>query len=293
MPAVSMTGYGKSESVFNGSPCVVEVRSLNGRFLEATFKLPKELAYFEGELRALLKAKLARGSVSVAVTLGEGETGTVPKAYNAEAVEALQKIAAELREKYGVKGELELGHLLSLPEFLRYEQAGEDSASLERHVLAELSKALDTLVAMRKKEGENLAKDLTARVSKLEGTLSEIAKLDPERIVAWRNKFEERLKLLLGETSLDPARILQEASIVADRLDINEEITRFKSHNKLFLETLASAEPEGKKLNFILQEMAREANTLGTKCQDAKIQALAISLKDEVETMREQVMNIE
>lgn len=293
MPAVSMTGYGKSESVFNGSPCVVEVRSVNGRFLEATFKLPKELTYFENELRTLLKAKLARGSVSVAVTLGESESGTVPEAYNAKAVEALQKIAAELREKYGVKGELELSNLLSLPEFLRYEQTNEDAALLEAHILEELSKALDTLVSMRQKEGENLAKDLTSRVAKLEVTLDEIAKLDPERIVQWRDKFEERLKLLLGETEIDPARILQEASIIADRLDINEEITRFQSHNKLFLETLAGANSQGKKLNFILQEMAREANTLGTKCQDAKIQALAISLKDEVETMREQVMNIE
>lgn len=293
MPAVSMTGYGKSESVFNGSPCVVEVRSVNGRFLEATFKLPKELAYFENELKTLLKEKLARGSVSVAVTLGESEAGTVPQAYNAKAVEALQKIAAELREKYGVKGELELSHLLSLPEFLRYEQTNEDATLLETHVLTELSKALDTLVSMRQKEGENLAKDLRFRVAKLETALDEIAKLDPERIANWRDKFAERLKLLLGETELDPARILQEASIIADRLDINEEITRFKSHNKLFLETLEGAASQGKKLNFILQEMAREANTLGTKCQDAKIQALAISLKDEVETMREQVMNIE
>jgi uncharacterized protein (TIGR00255 family) len=123
--------------------------------------------------------------------------------------------------------------------------------------------------------------------------LDEVKVLDPERIVEWKQKFEERLQKLVGEAGLDPVRVTQEASIIADRLDINEEITRFKSHNKLFLATLEQGANQGKKLTFILQEMGREANTLATKCQSAKIAALAIRLKDSVETIREQTMNIE
>ena len=123
--------------------------------------------------------------------------------------------------------------------------------------------------------------------------LDEIQQLDPERIVEWKKKFEERLKALVGNAGIDPVRVVQEASIIADRLDINEEITRFKSHNKLFLSTLELGANQGKKLTFILQEMGREANTLATKCQSAKIAALAIQLKDSVETIREQTMNIE
>jgi uncharacterized protein (TIGR00255 family) len=146
---------------------------------------------------------------------------------------------------------------------------------------------------MREKEGLNLKKDLEARVHEMDTILDEVKVLDPERIVEWKQKFEERLQKLVGEAGLDPVRVTQEASIIADRLDINEEITRFKSHNKLFLATLEQGANQGKKLTFILQEMGREANTLATKCQSAKIAALAIRLKDSVETIREQTMNIE
>lgn len=292
MSVISMTGYGKSESTFNGAACLVEVRSVNSRFLDIACKLPKELAYFENEVKGLVKAKLARGSVSVSVTLGTAEKSTVPQGYNAEAIEAYIRIAGEIKAKYGVSGEIKLEQVLAFPEVLRYDNAGSND-ELQEHLTAEINKALDKLLAMREREGANLVKDLEARVATLETTLDEIKVLDPERITVWKEKFQERLKTLLGEVELDPARVIQEASIVADKLDINEEITRFKSHNKLFLAALNDSGAQGKKLNFILQEMGREANTLGTKCQDARIQALAIRLKDEVETMREQVCNVE
>ena len=164
---------------------------------------------------------------------------------------------------------------------------------MEDLIHASLNRALQSLMQMREKEGLNLKKDLEARVYEMDKVLDEVRVLDPERIVEWKQKFEERLKALVGEAGLDPVRVTQEASVIADRLDINEEITRFKSHNKLFLSTLELGANQGKKLTFILQEMGREANTLATKCQSAKIAALAIRLKDSVETIREQTMNIE
>ncbi len=293
MSLFSMTGYGKSESDFNGMPCTVEVRSVNNRFLDIVSKLPKELAYLETEIKNLIKSKLARGSVNIFITLGGNETASIPSSYNKELVEAIVKIANDIQNTYKINGEIRLEHLLNQPEIFSYKNDSSKEEALCKHILNETEKALDALIKMRKVEGDNLEKDLLKRLNVLDSTLDKIAVLDPLRIVSWKEKFQERLKALMGETEIDPARILQEASITADKLDINEEITRFKSHNLLFANAIKEGSSQGKKLNFILQEMGREANTLGTKCQDAEIQSLAILLKDEIESMREQVMNIE
>ena len=287
-----MTGYGKDEFKLHGTQCTVEVRSVNNRFLEISCHLPKTFSYLEFALKEEVKKFLARGSVNLTVTFGDSEEGSVPTGYSTEAVEAYLKIAKDIKTKYHLTGEPTLEQVLSLPNVLVYESE-EDQKETEELIKASLDRALQSLVQMREKEGLNLKKDLEARVHEMDTILDEVKVLDPERIVEWKQKFEERLQKLVGEAGLDPVRVTQEASIIADRLDINEEITRFKSHNKLFLATLEQGANQGKKLTFILQEMGREANTLATKCQSAKIAALAIRLKDSVETIREQTMNIE
>ena len=287
-----MTGYGKDEFKLQGTLCTVEVRSVNNRFLEISSHLPKNISYLEFALKEEIKKHLARGSVNLTVTIGDGEESAIPSGYSADAVEAYLKIAKEIKEKYVLEGNPTLEQVLALPNVLLYENE-ENSKEVETELTESLSRALESLVRMREKEGANLAKDLETRVNEMDKVLDEIKILDPKRIIYWKEKFEERLKNLVGEAGLDPVRVAQEASIVADRLDINEEITRFKSHNKLFLATLAQGTNQGKKLTFILQEMGREANTLATKCQSAEIAALAIRLKDSVETIREQTMNIE
>ena len=292
MAIISMTGYGKDEFKLHGTQCTVEVRSVNNRFLEISCHLPKTFSYLEFALKEEVKKFLARGSVNLTVTFGDSEEGSVPTGYSTEAVEAYLKIANDIKTKYHLTGEPTLEQVLSLPNVLVYESE-EDQKETEELIKASLDRALQSLVQMREKEGLNLKKDLEARVHEMDTIIDEVKVLDPERIVEWKQKFEERLQKLVGEAGLDPVRVTQEASIIADRLDINEEITRFKSHNKLFLATLEQGANQGKKLTFILQEMGREANTLATKCQSAKIAALAIRLKDSVETIREQTMNIE
>ncbi len=287
-----MTGYGKDEFKLHGTQCTVEVRSVNNRFLEISCHLPKTFSHLEFSLKEEVKKFLSRGSVNLTVTLGESEEGAVPSGYSREAVEAFLKIARNIQKEYGISGEPTLEQVLSLPNVLQYGSES-DQKETEELLKSSLDRALKTLVQMREKEGLNLKSDLEARVRQMDCILDQIKTLDPERIVAWKEKFEERLKKLVGEAGLDPVRVTQEASIIADRLDINEEITRFKSHNKLFLSALETGTNQGKKLTFILQEMGREANTLATKCQSAKIAALAIQLKDSVETIREQTMNIE
>ena len=293
-----MTGFGKSESTLNGTTCVIEVRSVNSRFLEISAKIPKNFAYLENDFKAQIKDKLARGSVNLSITLGEGSVGNIPVCYNKTAVSKFVEITKdmlnEMQAKYGdlIKHEIKLEHILAIPEVLQFTDAGADNEAWEKHLKAELDKALDGVIAMREKEGANLAADLTKRVAHLEDVLAKVEVLDPQRIETWKVKFKERVDALMKDSEIDDVRLLQEACIMADKLDIHEEITRFHSHNKLFLDALKKGGAQGKNLGFILQEMGREANTLGTKCQSADIAALAIELKNEIECIREQSLNI-
>ena len=293
-----MTGFGKSESTLNGTTCVIEVRSVNSRFLEISAKIPKNFAYLENDFKAQIKEKLARGSVNLSITLGEGNIGNIPVCYNETAVSKFVEITKdmlnEMQAKYGdlIKHEIKLEHILAIPEVLQFTDAGADNEAWEKHLKAELDKALDGVIAMREKEGANLAADLTKRVAHLEDVLAKVEVLDPQRIETWKVKFKERVDALMKDSEIDDVRLLQEACIMADKLDIHEEITRFHSHNKLFLDALKKGGAQGKNLGFILQEMGREANTLGTKCQSADIAALAIELKNEIECIREQSLNI-
>ena len=287
-----MTGFGKSESTLNGVSCVIEVRSVNSRFLEISSKIPKNFAYLENDLKALVKDKLARGSVNMSITLGEGNVGNIPVCYNEAAISKFVEITKAMQAKYGIAGEIKLEHVLSIPEVLQFTDAGADNEAWEKHLKAELNKALDGVIAMREKEGANLAADLEKRVNHLNAVLDKVEVLDPQRIETWKVKFRERINALMKDSEIDDVRLLQEACIMADKLDIHEEITRFRSHNKLFLDALAKGGAQGKNLGFILQEMGREANTLGTKCQNAEIAALAIELKNEIECIREQSMNV-
>lgn len=287
-----MTGYGKDEFKLRGTQCTVEVRSVNSRFLEISCHLPKTFSHLEFSFKEEVKKFLSRGSVNLTVTLGDGEDGAIPSGYSRETVEAFLKIARDIQKEYGLSGEPTLEQVLSLPNVLQYSSES-DQKETEELLKNSLDRALKALVLMREKEGLNLKSDLEARVRQMDSILDQVKALDPERIVEWKKKFEERMKKLVGEAGIDPIRVTQEASVIADRLDINEEITRFKSHNNLFLSALETGTNQGKKLTFILQEMGREANTLATKCQSARIAALAIQLKDSVETIREQTMNVE
>lgn len=293
MSVISMTGYGKSEAVFENISYTFEIRSVNNRFLDISCRLPKNLAFVENALKNLIKSKIQRGSVNVFINIGQNEKGNIPRTFSKPVVEAFLKIASEIQEKYKIPGQVQIEQILSLPDVLQYDETVNEESSLEKFLIRELEKAIAVFNIMRAEEGKNLAQDLRERIQKIEQILNQIQTFDTKRIFYWKNKFQERLKTLLEGSEIDPVRVIQEAGIIADRLDITEEIIRFKSHNKLFIAALNEEFSQGKKLGFILQEMGREANTLGTKCQNAEIAALAIQLKEEIETIREQVMNIE
>lgn len=291
-----MTGFGRSESTWNDAPLIVEVRSVNNRFLETAVKLPKPIAHLETSVRNALKQGLSRGSVNCIITQGSSEKSSIPLSYNEKLVTEYLRVAREIQEKFALSGEIRIEQILTLPDLFQFTGKEEDAQSLqalENHIIEQINKAIEALKIMRLAEGQNLARDMQNRIEHMEALLVKIAGLDHGRIQHWRDRLLTRVQELLGESTLEPMRIIQEVSLIADRLDITEEITRFHSHNQLFIKALAEGANQGKKLNFILQEMGREANTLGTKCQTAEIAELAIALKEEVEILREQVQNIE
>jgi len=288
-----MTGFGRSESTWNDAPFTIELRSVNGRFLEASVKLPKSMAHMETVLRNALRQGISRGSVNCLVSLGTAEKSSIPLTYNEKLVTEYLRVAKEIQTHHQLSGDIRIEHVLALPDLFQFGEKEEDGRALEAHLLAQLQLAIDALKEMRRAEGLNLAKDMQQRVHRMDLLLQQVAEYDKGRPTQWKEKLVCRVQELMGDAQLDPVRVMQEVSLIADRLDITEEITRFHSHNQLFLKALEEDANQGKKLNFILQEMGREANTLGTKCQTAEIAELAIALKEEVEILREQVQNVE
>lgn len=291
----SMTGYAKIESEFNGTSIEVELRSVNNRYLEIQVRSPRMLNAFESSFKEKIKEKLSRGSVNCNITIGSNDISTIPKGYNKEIVagfvESCQQIKADFRPI--IQGEINLSDVLKSVEALNFGESLEADDNLQKHLLNQLDLALDRMLQMRGTEGERLKNDLIERINLIELNLSKVASLLPKRIEAVKNKIKEKVEALMGDKELDELRLIQEVSILADKLDVSEEIIRFKSHNKLFNESICAPGPHGKKLNFILQEMGREANTLGTKSQFTEITHIAVAIKEEVEAIREQTMNLE
>lgn len=293
----SMTGYGSAAFEVEGAGFEVEVRSVNHRHLDVKARLPRGLASFETELRAQVAERLARGKVDLTVR-------ATPGAALADAVELDLEVAARyleaarrLREEHGVGGELDVQALLSLPGVARVveRELGEESARAA--LRAALAAALDGLVAMRDAEGAALDRDLRARLERLEALTREIESRAGEVQRAVRDRLRKRAEQLRDETGLlDEARLHQELVFAADRLDVTEECVRLRSHVAQFRSVLDAAgprEPAGRRLDFLLQEMGREANTIGSKSADAPVAHRVVELKTELERIREQVQNVE
>lgn len=288
-----MTGYGCGEATASGRKVTVEVRSVNGRFLEAQLRLPRALQPAEGALREALSGKLGRGSVTVSANLED----VAGKTAGTEGAARWVRMAQELRgvqEATGLGGEITIGDLLRWASANKTESEPEPAFEELKPALFEaLAAAMAQHDAFRLKEGANLKVDLLSRLERIEAALVQIPVLAKEHLVAYKVQLETRIQEMVGGLSVDPARLAQEVAHLADKLDVDEEMTRFSSHNGQFRECLEQGGAVGKKMGFLLQEMLREANTTGSKCQNAKISHLVISIKDELESLKEQIANLE
>jgi uncharacterized protein (TIGR00255 family) len=289
----SMTGYGHGEVSEGGVTAVAEIRSVNSRYFEVNTRLPRSLSLRENDVREIIRAKAGRGKTNVVISIERESANDIPLKVNKAAAKSYVKLLNELRKASGVKEKVTLDHLLKFSEVI---EAGELQSENEKEWVAvekALSKALEELKLMRQKEGGELRKDLESRVQLLQAKIDSIEKLSKERIPEQRVRLRERIQQLLSSETVDENRLELEIALLADKLDVTEECVRFRSHNKFFLEALSDKESAGRKLNFLVQEMNREANTIGSKAADAMIAHLVVEAKEELEKIREQLQNVE
>lgn len=292
MAITSMTGYGRVEEMWQEGELSVEIKSVNSRYLEFSLKIPRELQAYEFELKDLVGKTLRRGSVFCAIQLNLTQKSEESLQINQELAQEYLDLSARMHQAQGL-APLSVAELLRMPDVIAQAPKAQVDAQLWEKIKSVIVRCLEQVSSMRQAEGQNLAEDLRARLDHINDLLNQVETHLPQRLAEHQDKMRQRLQKLLGEYSLDEQRLFQEVAVLADKMDITEEIVRFRSHNQLFLKTLAEEGPHGKKLNFLLQEMGREANTLGTKSLYAELQHIAISLKEEIETIREQVQNLE
>ncbi len=289
----SMTGYGRGEASAKGIAIAVELRSVNSRFLEVTTRLPRSLSTRENEIKEIIRRKISRGKINMLAVVEHANDGEIPVRINTSAAKGYYKLLNELRKSVKLKQTVKLEHLLQFSEVLEpveLENTDEKEWGLLQRALDD---AIENLLTMKRSEGKELENDFRYRIGLLEERIAQIEKISAEQIPAERMRLRERIKQLLDQETIDEGRLEMELALLADRLDVTEECVRFRSHNKFFLEALTNHEAAGRKLNFLIQEMNREANTIGSKSSSAEIAHLVVGIKEELERIREQLQNIE
>lgn len=288
-----MTGYGRGSTSCGDMEITVELRSVNNRFLDVSLKIPYIFTIYEQQIRESIGAYIGRGRVNVWMVLkGPEETGN-NFSINHSLVKRYLTAAHELNEKYGVPGDLNIASILALPDVLVMdvqEDADESNWVCARQALVQ---ALEQMSTMRRREGAEIYKDFVARIDELEVCVQRMKELSEHGPELELSKLKERVKRLIDNEKMDDYRLEMELALISDRIDISEEITRFFSHITLFREMMNEEPSQGRKLNFLLQEMNREANTMASKAFTAEISHFVVKIKEEIEKIREQVQNIE
>jgi len=289
----SMTGYGKGESTSEQGRFVVEVRSVNHRYGEISIRMPRGFLAMENEVKKMIAGVLRRGKIDVSIQWEEsGTLAGIPQADTVVArgyAELFRSLTAEL----GLNGDIPLSLILAQKGVLRDTGSAIDETACLSQLVAAVQAALSAIDFMRAKEGTALTLDLEARRAQIAEWVNQIGARSPQVVSEYRQKLKVRLDQLLDGVEMDPGRLTQEVALMADRSDVTEELVRLASHFTQFDETLLLPEPVGRKLDFLMQEMNREINTIGSKSSDAEISSLVIRVKAEMEKMREQVQNLE
>lgn len=294
----SMTGFGEAAATTAAGTLRIELRTVNHRYLNVNTRLPAALSRFENDIREWLRDPFSRGHVNCTVRLEPGENGSPAHAYRLDEERVANYLALfqELADRFGVTGQPDLPLVTRFNDIIVRNDDDAEAVEIDPAELRDvLLKAGEQAVRMREEEGKRLEADLRLRVDAMEEALGRIEALAPERLVRERKRLQQAVTELLDGRQVDEQRVAQEIALLAERWDVTEELVRFRSHNELFIELLdaASTEPVGKRLSFLVQEMHREANTIGSKANDADIAHLVVTIKDELERLREQVENVE
>ena len=289
----SMTGFGRSEIAEGDRKITVEMKSVNHRYLDVNIKMPKKLNFFETSIRNALKQYIQRGKVDIFITYEDYTESNLCVKYNRELAAEYMKYLEQMSEDFALDNDVRVSALSRYPEVLSMEEQTIDEKELWQMLEKAISKAAEGFVETRIKEGEHLREDLTGKLDGMLAHVEYITERSPEIIAQYRQKLEDKVKELLGDVQIDENRLLMEVTIFADKVCVDEELVRLRSHIETTKESLLQGGGIGRKLDFIAQEMNREANTILSKTNDLEISNRAIELKTEIEKVREQIQNIE
>ena len=288
-----MTGYGRAVETVNGREFTVELRSVNNRYLDCNVRLPRLVSFAEDAVKQAVKASVSRGKVDVFISIrsegGEEAQISLNKAVLDGYLTAMRQMVAE----HGVTDDISVSTVSRLPDVFLVEKPQVDEEQLQKDLLQVVGQALAGYDAMRRVEGEALDKDLRTRGQTILNLVAEVEKGNAQTVIDYRARLEAKLREVLENTAIDESRILTEAAIFADKVAVDEETVRLRSHLKQMNEMLTNGGAVGRKLDFLLQEMNREANTIGSKCTDVTLARIVVDIKAELEKIREQTQNIE
>ena len=289
----SMTGYGSAKGTVEGLEISIELKSVNNRYLDTSVRLPRSFLFAEEMLKSRVQSHISRGKVDVFVSVDTSHADEFTIAVNEPLAAAYVKAAHEVFDKFGVTDDMTASTLLRMPEVLSTERSDTDKDAVLEVIQTVFGVALAQFDEMRAREGDKLDGDIRQKLDNIERMVSWVEERSPETVREYREKLLKRMTEVLGEAGIDESRILQEAAIYADKVAVDEETVRLRSHIAQFRLMLEGGSPVGRKLDFLLQEMNREVNTTGSKCADSEIANTVIAMKAELEKIREQIQNIE
>ncbi len=289
----SMTGYGASKIAVDGTELSIELKSVNNRYLDVSVRLPRSFMFAEESIKSLVQKHISRGKVDVFVTVDSSKANEVEININEALAESYINSMKTMCEKYGIIDDISATAIARFPDVLTAEKKEIDRDSMSVGIQTVVENALVEFDKMRQAEGDKLCQDILNRVEFLEEMTEKIEKMSPATVKEYQCKLEARMKEILDGAQIDDTRILTEAALFADKVSVTEEVVRLKSHISQLREMIIGASPIGRKLDFLIQELNREINTIGSKCNDIEISKVVVDTKAEIEKIREQVQNIE
>ena len=288
-----MTGYGRAREMRSGRDITVEVRSVNNRYLDCTVKLPRAYIFAEDAIKTRVQKAISRGKGDVFVTIDTSAADVAVVQVNEGLAKGYYDALMHLKNSFALPGDVTPEVLARFPDVLTVTKAEEDVDAIAADICAVLDSALASYNEMRAVEGAKLAEDVGSRADTIEETVGRVEQRSPETVAAYRQRLETKMMEVLQSATIDESRILTEAAIFADKVAVDEETVRLHSHIAQFRDMLAGGSPIGRKLDFLIQEMNRETNTIGSKCNNLEISTIVVNMKAEIEKIREQVQNIE
>lgn len=289
----SMTGYGRAQDTVNGREITAEIRSVNHRYFEVSARVPRAYSYLEEKIKALVQAGMSRGKAEAALTVISAEGSDTEIELNMDAAKGYAEAMEKLADQLGLRNDAGTAAVARMPEVFNVRRAVPDEEQLWVDVKSVFDRAMDNFLAMRAAEGKRLLDDIKGRLDDIRARIDEIETQSAPRLDKYRERLAARMQTVLESTDIDESRILLEAALYADRSAIDEETVRLRSHLDQFDAIVQAKEPVGRKLDFLVQEINREVNTIGSKAADYGITAIVVDLKADIEKIREQIQNIE